>query len=225
MTNAPKASFWYRLLATYLDLALIATLNMLFLQYAASQRTLPQAISALMLYALFLLVNPLMVFQSAILTYYFGGNVGKLLVGLRVTDEHGKRLSFKRVFFRQTLGYQFSGLLFGLGFFSILKDPHRQGWHDKAVGSVVVITRPLWLVGIILSVIFTVASISLFAYSVRAIVTGPLQNEAQQLFIRSMIKMQPEKMQKTTQPNYQMAPEEPLLSPYPSLPQSQDATI
>ncbi len=216
MTNEPKASFWYRFLAAYLDLVLIMTIHMLFLHYAATQPTLPSAVSALVLYALFFVVNPVTFFQSAILTYYFGGNLGKLLIGLTVTDEHGKRLSFKRVFFRQTIGYQFAALLFGLGYFSILKDPNRQGWHDKAVGSLVLVKRPLWIIGIILSIILTIAIVTLFINSIRAVTTGPLQDETQQLFIRTMMKMQLEKKQKTTQPNYQTAPEEPFLSPYPS---------
>ena len=225
MTSAHKASFWYRSLARYLDLVLIATIHLLFLNYAATQPTLPSAVSALVLYALFFVVNPVVLFQSTILTYYFGGTLGKLLVGLSVTDEHGKRLSFKRVFFRQTLGYQFSSLLFGLGYFSILKDPNRQGWHDKAVGSVVIVNRQLWIVGIVLSVILTVASVLLFAYSVRAVVTGPLKDETQQLFIRTMMKVQLEKKQKTPQPNYQVMPEKPFLSPYPTLHEPKGQTI
>lgn len=199
MTSAHKASFWYRLLASYLDFVLLTTLHMLFLNYAATQPTLPSAVSALVLYVLFFVVNPVMLLQSAILTYYFGGSLGKLLVGLTVTDEHGKRLLFKRVFFRQTIGYQFAALLFGLGYFSILKDPNRQGWHDKAVGSLVLVKRPLWIIGIILSIILTTAIVTLFINSIRAITTGPLQNEAQQLFIRTMMKMQLEKMQKIPQ--------------------------
>ena len=62
----------------------------------------------------------------------FGGTLGKLLFGLRIVDQSTNEfLNLKRAFFRQVLGYAFSGVLVGLGFFRIIKNPDNLGWHDE----------------------------------------------------------------------------------------------
>ncbi len=182
MTELPKASFWHRLLASLLDTMIFITVSALFLHYAAVQPTLPQAVFALMLYVLLLVLNPLTYIQGILLTYYFGGTLGKLFSGLRVKNEHGKRLSLKRIAFRQTIGYQLSNLIFGLGYFSILKDPNRQAWHDKAIGSVVIVDRPLWPVGLMLCLGLGIVSSFILTNAIAAVTTGPLKDEAMGLF-------------------------------------------
>lgn len=151
MTNN-FAGFWKRLLAGMLDMLLSAAPITLLLLYAAQSITLGelwQRIFLLLLYVLFPLLG---VLYTTIPTYYFGGSVGKLLTGLRVTDEKGTPLSFHRILFRHTIGYMFAGAAFSVGFLAIAKDSKKQGWHDKAVGSLVVETHKLWLVALLVLV-------------------------------------------------------------------------
>ena len=78
----------------------------------------------------------------AYFTSRFGGTIGKLVLGIQVVDESRKNhLTFWMSYFRSTIGYMVSNMLFGLGFYWIIRDPNRQAWHDKLVGSFVV-TKP-----------------------------------------------------------------------------------
>jgi uncharacterized RDD family membrane protein YckC len=65
------------------------------------------------------------------------GTLGQQLMALRVTDVHGRRISFLRAsgrYFAQT----FSVLLCGLGYFVNLWTPRRQTLHDLVSGCVFV---------------------------------------------------------------------------------------
>ncbi|MXP66000.1 RDD family protein [Roseomonas sp. M0104] len=68
---------------------------------------------------------------------------GKLLLGLRIVDARtGGRPSFPRMLARY-LGYILSTLPLCLGYLWMLWDSHRQCWHDKLGGTVVLrLPRP-----------------------------------------------------------------------------------
>src|SRR5437870_4926584 len=115
------ANLWIRLLADQIDAMLFFLPHSFFLTVLASSVTIPQLLSGFFLY-LIAIFFPLLIFSffyKSAMTYYFGGSLGKLLSGLRVTNLESKRLSFKKSFFRYTTGYAFSWVLFGLGFFTI----------------------------------------------------------------------------------------------------------
>lgn len=201
------ASFWLRLLAFLNDSFIIMMLHVLFLSFILSRQTLSDATSVFVLYIVALPLNPLLYFQSAILTYYFGGSLGKLLTGLAVTNEDGKPLSLKRIFFRQTLGYRFSTMVFGLGYFSVLTDPKRQAWHDKTIGSLVVVYRPMWIVGMISLIAFVILNGYMIAGAVRMATTSPLKDEAMGLFAEYQSSMEQDAREKRV-PLEESVPEE-----------------
>ena len=70
--------------------------------------------------------------------------LGKRLLGLRVTDRHGQRLSFKRAYARQTVKLLNYSLLWGLGWLPLLFGRHRQALPDWVAGTRVLrrIDRP-----------------------------------------------------------------------------------
>ena len=78
---------------------------------------------------------------DAFLVSRFGATLGKALLGLRVEDENSQNLTYWMSVFRHTVGYTVASLLWGTGFFWIFKDVKRQGWHDKMVGSFVVVGK------------------------------------------------------------------------------------
>ena len=67
----------------------------------------------------------------------FQGTPGKLVFGLRVTDEHGARISFGRANGR-LFSKLLSGLLFGAGFLMVAFNPRKQGLHDRIARTLVI---------------------------------------------------------------------------------------
>lgn len=174
------AGFALRLLASLNDSALFILLHGLFWSFIAQSPNLTRFTYNLVLYLITLFL-PLSILYSLFyvswLTSRFGGTLGKLITGLRVTGENGNLLSYTRNFFRHTTGYAFSGLLFGLGFFSIIKDPNKQGWHDKAVGSKVVTVKNLWPLSLVILLSLLTINFILISSSINRILTGPLKSE------------------------------------------------
>ncbi len=72
-------------------------------------------------------------------TYFAGQTPGKALLGLRVVAVEGKRVSVVRSLLRY-LGYFVSAAPLFIGFFWVLIDDQRQGWHDKIARTYVIYT-------------------------------------------------------------------------------------
>jgi len=68
-----------------------------------------------------------------------GQTLGMMLMGLRVVTTDGHYVSLGRSI-RRLIGYAIAAIPFFLGFFWILVDDRRQGWHDKIAGTCVVYT-------------------------------------------------------------------------------------
>jgi len=69
-----------------------------------------------------------------------GATVGKMVVGLRVVDEQGNRLSFLRAtgrFFAKFI----SAVILMIGFLMVAFDDRKRGLHDIIAGTLVVKTR------------------------------------------------------------------------------------
>jgi uncharacterized RDD family membrane protein YckC len=65
------------------------------------------------------------------------GTVGKKVLGLRVTDLNGNRISFGKATGRH-FGKILSGLILGVGFVMIAFTEQKQGLHDMLAGTLVV---------------------------------------------------------------------------------------
>jgi uncharacterized RDD family membrane protein YckC len=81
------------------------------------------------------------VFYGVLCWSLSGQTIGDLLFGIRVVRTNGSRVSFGRAILR-IIGAYVSGFPLFLGFFWILWDRRRQGWHDKFAGTVVVYDWP-----------------------------------------------------------------------------------
>jgi uncharacterized RDD family membrane protein YckC len=77
-----------------------------------------------------LLVIAYVIFFWALVGY----TPGKALIGLKVVRLDGKKLSFGRSVLR-FFAYWISAIPLFLGFFWVLWDSKRQGWHDKIAGT------------------------------------------------------------------------------------------
>lgn len=150
--NHKYAHFFHRLLASFIDTAIVFAINLYVIDIVVKSASIPELVSNLFLFLLVLL-SPFGLLYQILLTQWFGGTLGKLLTGIKITSTEGTPLSFKRIMFRQTIGYMFSSLLFGLGYLAILKNDKKQAWHDQAVGSLVVKTGNFWIIGLLVWIV------------------------------------------------------------------------
>jgi len=74
----------------------------------------------------------------ALVQFARGATPGKKLLGIRVIKEDGCRPGFFTMLFREWIGKCISGLILGIGYFWILFDRDKQGWHDKLVSTYVI---------------------------------------------------------------------------------------
>lgn len=180
MTNKP-ATFTLRLLSWFTETGIYLFIGAYLVNYISGQQTLASAFSAIIVSFTLFFLNPLIIYQPILFTYYFGGSLGKLLTGLQITDQNRNKLSGKRILFRQTVGYMFSSLLFGLGYLSIIKDPQKQAWHDKTVDSLVVTKQNLWLPSLLICLTSLALAGYAFHLSWQKLTAGPLLNEINHL--------------------------------------------
>lgn len=75
------------------------------------------------------------------LTAAFGATLGKMALGMRVANADGNRPGVGAVLMREVVGKFISALVILIGFFWILVDDRRQGWHDKIGKTFVVKAR------------------------------------------------------------------------------------
>jgi uncharacterized RDD family membrane protein YckC len=76
---------------------------------------------------------------TAICWRYWSATPGKMLLKMKVVDADTEQPMSDQQILLRLLGYVVSSLPFLLGFFWISFDKHRQGWHDKIAGTVVVL--------------------------------------------------------------------------------------
>jgi uncharacterized RDD family membrane protein YckC len=124
----PKASFWERMGAAFLDMVVVGFIT------GIAHRPLG--------YLLAFLNGPPIFFIVALA--YFAGlwawkgtTIGGIVLKLQVVRQDGGPLTFLVALVRG-LAAAFSAVVFFLGFFWIGWDREKQGWHDKIAGTVVV---------------------------------------------------------------------------------------
>lgn len=189
MNNKP-ALLRYRFLAFILDGAILNIPSFFLLAYIGTSTSLAQLGYRLMIYIVIFTLPVIwwVLFYDVYCTTRFGGTPGKLITGLRITDMEGYNLSVKKSLFRYTIGYAFSFLLFAAGFWAIIKDPLKQGWHDKATGSKVIMVANRWLPSLILIILFYSLHAFLLVTAITNAFTGPLKTEVLQILQENRTK-------------------------------------
>jgi len=184
------AGFWIRLLAYTIDFLLMLCVILVSVWFILIDKpnleTLLPKIGVLFYCMIFILPTLEFLINKVLFTIKFGGSIGKLACGIKVVDEDGNLLKFWQAIFRYVVGYFVSGMLFGLGFLWILRDPQRQGWHDQVSGTYVVRkNRNHLLIGICLFFLLMLANVMLTAKTVQSI----KQNMALQDDVQSLVEM------------------------------------
>lgn len=152
MTSEIKYSgFWRRFLAMFTDGFMLFMPNLYAIWFVSKSSTLVELLAnAIQMLAIITLP---MIFISAAYSifsiHYFGTTIGKALAGIWIVRESGEKLSVKRALFRQTVGRKVSGALLGAGYWSLIKNPKKQTWHDQMVGSLAIVRGNWWPLALI----------------------------------------------------------------------------
>ena len=77
------------------------------------------------------------VYNVALMVWFNGRTLGKMMLRLRVVKKNGGRITILDALLRNVFGYMISQI-FQLGFLWALFDKEKQAWHDKMAGTVVV---------------------------------------------------------------------------------------
>ncbi|MDE2855138.1 MAG: RDD family protein [Chloroflexota bacterium] len=77
------------------------------------------------------------VYNVALMVWFNGQTLGKMMLRLRVVKKRGGRITLLDALLRNVFGYTVSQI-FLLGYLWALFDGERQAWHDKMAGTVVV---------------------------------------------------------------------------------------
>ncbi len=145
------AGFWRRFFASWIDsfiiglvigpiYALVAGGSSALLSTAASEQAMADAVTA---YSGIMVVISLIFIPLTFLYYCLmessgaRGTLGKLILGIRVTDLAGQRISFGRALGRN-LAKMLSGLILGIGYLMVAFTARKQALHDMIAGCVVV---------------------------------------------------------------------------------------
>ncbi len=114
----PRAGFWIRMAALLLDALLVGFLMGV-------------------LHHLYHLELPVLAAYGAVMWKKRGSTIGGIVFDLRVVRLDGREIDWETAIVR-ALGCFLSLAVAGLGFFWIAFDDHKQAWHDKIAGTVVV---------------------------------------------------------------------------------------
>lgn len=150
-SGMPHAGFWMRVAAAAIDRfivqVVICAMVLFFLIAAGLTAWLkpPEALStgAILVLGAFVLVSLLFpwVYWAFMESSGSQGSLGKIAVGIKVTDIHGKPISFGRALLRQ-LAKVLSGSLFCAGYIMCAFTEKKQCLHDMVAGTIVVKRRP-----------------------------------------------------------------------------------
>lgn len=144
--NRRYAGFWIRFAASFIDgiiigipIFIIAFILGIFSMFSSTEVNTDVYEESLLILNIFLYLGSLMISTL----YYAGmhaskwqGTLGKMIVGIKVTDVHGKRISFGR-----SLGRFFATILSSIlyiGYIMAAFTKKKQSLHDLIAGTVVV---------------------------------------------------------------------------------------
>ena len=114
----PRAGFWIRMFALFIDVLLVAVITHLVIDTGKAHLLLLAA-------------------YGAIMWKFRGATLGGMICHLHVVRLDGRPIDWSTAIVR-ALACFLSLIVAGLGFIWIAIDGERQAWHDKIAGTVVV---------------------------------------------------------------------------------------
>jgi uncharacterized RDD family membrane protein YckC len=135
-----KSGFWVRSIAYLIDKTVLSIVGLLFFfAFRIAQGSIVPFFQNF--FATFILMYCAgRIIDAAYFTYFYGytgQTIGKMVCGLKVVSTEGGLIGYRRAFLRW-IGYIISFYAFFLGFFWIVFDYNKQGWHDKIARTFVI---------------------------------------------------------------------------------------
>lgn len=133
--------FWLRVVATILDALIVGavTIPLVFMLGVGSLTDERAFLSFMPMFNL-LLIAGAWLYEAALTSSSYQATIGKLVVGLKVTDANGNRLSFLHATGRH-FAKLLSQLTLFIGYLMVAFTERKQGLHDFIAGTLVVKNR------------------------------------------------------------------------------------
>jgi uncharacterized RDD family membrane protein YckC len=140
--DLPKAGFWIRVAAAFVDSLISGALQgiILFL-FAGLLRLLLHGYnsdSMLMICLAWLLGSSIGAVYYVYFTAFGGQTPGKMALRIKVVRTDSTALTLGRAFYREIIGKFVSGIILGIGYLMIAFDAKKQGLHDRMADTYVV---------------------------------------------------------------------------------------
>lgn len=129
-STAPKAGFWIRFVAIFIDgilLAIVQSLIGAVLSLGTNSRSGLGLILGLAYYVIFWSKS----------SPWPGQTIGSKLLNIRVIKTDGSDLEITQALIRY-VGFVISAIVLLIGLIWAAFDPNKQGWHDKIAGTYVI---------------------------------------------------------------------------------------
>jgi|ERR1700716_4160427 uncharacterized RDD family membrane protein YckC len=139
VANAPKAGFWIRFVALFVDSLIIGIPAYIIIGILIALVGKDATGVILVLYALYIVAF------AAYFVYFWSQRDGQTIMNkamnIKVVKTDGSPITVGTAIVRY-VGYIVNGLIFGLpiGFIWAAYDAQKQGWHDKIAGTYVIRT-------------------------------------------------------------------------------------
>ncbi len=135
------AGFLHRFIAALVD-GVVVLLTALILTFAI-QTLIKEPFSIEKNSPFELLAGLMTIFYSITMVYVKGATIGKKLFHIRIVNKDYNRVTLSQAIIRETIGKILSGLVFNLGYFWVLIDGKKQGWHDKIAKTYAIYDQPI----------------------------------------------------------------------------------
>ena len=135
----PKAGFWMRVVATFIDAFIVFVLQFLLGTLLAVFGVVNNSGSAGDVAILIQLFGFALSFAYYVFfTGYCGQTPGKMVLRIKVIRCDGSPLSYGRAAFREIPAKFISGIIFGIGYLMVAFDDQKQGLHDRMADTYVI---------------------------------------------------------------------------------------
>jgi uncharacterized RDD family membrane protein YckC len=140
--DLPKAGFWIRAAAAFVDALISGALQGIILFLFAGLLSLLlngyDADSIVMICLAWLLGSSVGVVYYVYFTAFGGQTPGKMALRIKVVRTDSSSLTLGRAFYRETLCKFVSGIILGIGYLMVAFDEKKQGLHDRMADTYVV---------------------------------------------------------------------------------------
>jgi predicted Zn finger-like uncharacterized protein len=137
--SLPKAGFWMRVVATFIDAFIVFALEFLlgsllaFIGVVSNSGDVGDMAILVQLFGFAISFTYYVFF-----TGYCGQTPGKMVLRIKVIRCDGSSLSYGRAAFREIPAKFLSGIIFGIGYLMVAFDEQKQGLHDRMADTYVI---------------------------------------------------------------------------------------